>query len=63
VWRSSFRPTLIQVKTKQAEGERWTFTDPLLLKALYKFYTSRLLAERPDDTRFVFLTIARSTAH
>jgi hypothetical protein len=26
------RRILVQVKTKQAEGERWTPTDPLLLK-------------------------------
>jgi HEAT repeat protein len=50
------RRILIQVKTKQAEGERWTPTDPLLLKALYRFYDSRFFAEQPDDTRFVFLT-------
>jgi tetratricopeptide (TPR) repeat protein len=50
------RRILIQVKTKQAEGERWTPTDPLLLKALYKFYDSRFFAEQPDDTRLVFLT-------
>jgi tetratricopeptide (TPR) repeat protein len=50
------RRILIQVKTKQAEGERWTPTDPLLLKALYKFYDSRFFTEQPEDTRFVFLT-------
>jgi hypothetical protein len=50
------RCILIQVKTKQAEGERWTPTDPLLLKALYRFYDSRSFAEQPEDVRFVFLT-------
>jgi hypothetical protein len=46
----------IQVKTKQAEGERWTLTDPLLLKALYKFYVNVYITQNPDNTRFVFLT-------
>jgi len=50
------RRILIQVKTKQAEGEPWTLADPLLLKALYRFYASRFSAEEPDNTRFVFLT-------
>jgi len=50
------RRILIQVKTKQAEGERWTPTDSLLLKALYRFYESRFFAEGPDNVRFVFLT-------
>jgi hypothetical protein len=50
------RRILIQVKTKQAEGERWTLSDTLLLKALYKFYDSRFLADQPEETRFVFLT-------
>jgi len=49
------RRILIQVKTKQAEGERWTPTDSLLLKALYRFYESRAF-EEPDKGRFVFLT-------
>jgi len=50
------RRILIQVKAKQAEGERWTLRDPSLLKALYRFYDSRFLAEHPDTTRFVFLS-------
>jgi hypothetical protein len=50
------RCVLIQVKTKQAEGERWTPGDPLLLKALYRFYANDALDERPEDVRFVFLT-------
>jgi hypothetical protein len=50
------RRVLVQVKTKQAEGKFWTPTDPLLLKALCRFYNSRFFAERPEDTRFVFLT-------
>ena len=50
------RRILIQVKTKQAEGERWTLTDPLLLKVLYRFYDSRFFVEQPGNTRFVFLT-------
>ena len=50
------RRILIQVKTKQAEGQRWTPTDSLLLKALYRFYESRAFAEGPDKGRFVFLT-------
>jgi len=50
------RRILIQVKTKQAEGERWTLSDSLLLKALYRFYESRFFAEGPDNVRFVFLT-------
>jgi len=50
------RRILIQVKTKQAEGERWTLSDSLLLKALYRFYESRFFAEGPDSVRFVFLT-------
>jgi tetratricopeptide (TPR) repeat protein len=50
------RRILIQVKTKQAEGERWTPTDPLLLKVLYRFYDSSFIAEQPEETRFVFLT-------
>ena len=50
------RRILIQVKTKQAEGEPWTPGDPLLLKALYRFYASRLSVEGPDNVRFVFLT-------
>ncbi|MBN1138231.1 MAG: hypothetical protein JXM73_16705 [Anaerolineae bacterium] len=50
------RRILVQVKTKQAEGERWSLTDPLLLKVLYRFYDSRFLTEHPDDVRFVFLT-------
>jgi len=50
------RRILIQVKTKQAEGERWTLSDSLLLKALYRFYESRFFAEEPDNVRFVFLT-------
>ena len=53
---SGDRRVLIQVKTKQAEGERWTPSDPLLLKSLYKFYDSRFFAQQPDNTRFVFLT-------
>lgn len=53
---SGERRILIQVKTKQAEGERWTPTDALLLKSLYRFYDSRFFAEPSDDTRFVFLT-------
>jgi len=50
------RRILIQVKTKQAEGKPWTLADPLLLKALYRFYASRFSAEEPDNVRFVFLT-------
>jgi len=50
------RRVLIQVKTKQAEGERWRPSDPLLLKSLYKFYDSRFFVQQPDNTRFVFLT-------
>jgi hypothetical protein len=50
------RRMLVQVKTKQAEGERWTPTDPLLLKALYRFYDSRFFTQHPEDVRFVFLT-------
>jgi hypothetical protein len=50
------RRVLIQVKTKQAEGKRWTLTDDLLLKALHKFYDSRFFTEQPEGTRFVFLT-------
>ena len=50
------RRILIQVKTKQAEGKPWTLADPLLLKALYRFYESRFSAEEPDNVRFVFLT-------
>lgn len=50
------RRILIQVKTKQAEGDRWTPTDPLLLKALYRFYDSPYMLEEADNTRFVFLT-------
>jgi len=50
------RRILIQVKTKQAEGERWTPTDSLLLKALYRFYESPFFTEGPDNVRFVFLT-------
>ncbi|MBN1641156.1 MAG: SUMF1/EgtB/PvdO family nonheme iron enzyme [Anaerolineae bacterium] len=47
---------LIQVKTKQAEGERWTPSDPLLLKALYRFYDNHLSGECGARTRYVFLT-------
>jgi hypothetical protein len=50
------RRILIQVKTKQAEGKPWTLADPLLLKALYRFYASRFSAGEPDNVRFVFLT-------
>ena len=50
------RRVLVQVKSKQAAGERWTPSDPLLLKALYRFYDSQFLVEQPDTTRFVFLT-------
>jgi len=50
------RRILVQGKTKQAEGKLWTPTDDLLLKALYRFYNSRFLAEQPVDIRFVFLT-------
>ena len=50
------RRVLVQVKSKQAAGERWTPSDPLLLKALYRFYDSQFLVEQPDATRFVFLT-------
>lgn len=50
------RRILIQVKTKQAEGDRWTLTDPLLLKALYRFYRQYAGDPPSDTTRFVFLT-------
>jgi WD40 repeat protein len=50
------RRILVQVKTKQAEDERWTLTDPLFLKALFRFYANNLLVEQPAQTRFVFLT-------
>jgi hypothetical protein len=50
------RRVLVQVKGRQAAGERWTPSDPLLLKALYRFYDSQFLVEQPDATRFVFLT-------
>lgn len=50
------RRILIQVKTKQSEEKRWTLADPLLLKALGKFYDCSLLTEETDDVRFVFLT-------
>lgn len=53
---SGRRRILIQVKTKQAEGKLWTPADELLLKALYRFYHSRFLAEQPEDVRLVFLT-------
>lgn len=50
------RRILIQVKTKQAEDQRWTLADPLLLKAFYRFYKNYSSAQRPADARFVFLT-------
>jgi tetratricopeptide (TPR) repeat protein len=52
------RRVLIQVKTKQAEGKQWTPSDDLLLKSLYRFYTSPWFADdvHRDNTRFVFLT-------
>ncbi|MBN1814374.1 MAG: hypothetical protein JXA14_21220 [Anaerolineae bacterium] len=50
------RRILVQVKTKQSEGKRWTPTDPLLLKALGQFYDCSLPTEEKDDVRFVFLT-------
>lgn len=50
------RRILIQVKTKQAEGKRWTPTDPLLLEALCRFYDSRFLVEHPENSLFAFLT-------
>ena len=53
---SGDRRILIQVKTKQAEGKQWTLADPLLLKSLHRFCTSRFFDEQPDNTRFVFLT-------
>jgi hypothetical protein len=50
------RLILIQVKTKEAEGERWTLTDPLLLKALFRFYKRHSSAGQPEQARYVFLT-------
>lgn len=50
------RRVLIQVKTKEANWGRWTPTDPLLLRALCRFYKSSLSATRPENSRFVFLT-------
>ena len=50
------RRLLVQVKTKQADWGHWTLTDPLLLKALRRFYDSPLLTQESDDSRFVFLT-------
>ena len=49
---SGERRVLIQVKAKQAEGERWTPTDPLLLKALYRFYEGPVLIQ-PPSPRYV----------
>jgi len=53
---SGDRRILIQVKTKQAEGERWTLTDELFLKALCRFYGCRSFTKQPEKIRFVFLT-------
>ena len=53
---TSDRRILIQVKTKQDEAGRWTPSDPLLLKAMYRFYESPYLNDQPETTRFVFLT-------
>jgi WD40 repeat protein len=50
------RRILIQVKTKEAEGRQWTISDPLLLKALSKFYLRQLSEESPEQIRYVFLT-------
>ncbi len=50
------RRVLIQVKTKEAEGKQWTLSDPLLLKALAKFYLRHISDVTPDQNRFVFLT-------
>ena len=50
------RRILIQVKTKEREGQWWTPSDPLLRKALYRFYDSHFLEDDAENTRFVFLT-------
>jgi tetratricopeptide (TPR) repeat protein len=53
---SGDRRILIQVKTKREKGKQWTVTDPLLHKALYRFFSNPFLTQEPDRTRFVFLT-------
>ena len=50
------RRILIQVKTKKKAGQWWIPSDPLLRKALYRFYRSRFLEEDAENTLFVFLS-------
>ena len=45
------RRVLIQVKAKEDEAGAWTPSDDLLLKALYRFCKSPLLAGQPEETR------------
>jgi HEAT repeat protein len=50
------RRVLIQVKTKEAEGELWKLSDPLFIKALGKFVLRQQDDPLREDTAFVFLT-------
>jgi hypothetical protein len=52
----SDRVVCIQVKTKEAEGERWTPSDRLLMKALYRFYCNPGINQDEPPVRLVFLS-------
>lgn len=54
--RGQGRLLLIQVKTKEAEGSHWTPSEPLLVKALYRFYSNPALDQVDPPVRFVFLS-------
>lgn len=53
---SGDRRICIQVKCKEAEGSQWAPGDPLLAKALYRFYCNQVLEQDEPRIRFVFLS-------
>jgi len=46
----------VQVKAKEAESGRWVPSDPLLCKALYRFYRNTALDQAEPSVWFVFLS-------
>ena len=46
----------VQVKAKEAEGKWWVPSDPILSKALYRFYCNSSLDQDEVSIHFVFLT-------
>jgi|GEM_PF-2493886 len=53
---SGKRVIYIQVRAKEAEGKWWVPSDPLLAKALYRFYCNKALDQDELSVRFVFLS-------